>query len=189
MYTLGMDDRDILVHACCGPCSSASIERMLSDGWKPTLFFSNSNIFPQEEADRRYEALLIVAQAYELPVIRELWDHGPWLEAVSGLEGEKEGGKRCEACFAYNLNEASRKAEELGFEHFCTTLTVSRFKNSKVIFRLGEQFPRFEKLDFKKKGGFDRSLVLSRELVLYRQRYCGCEFSLPSSQVSLNLRF
>lgn len=189
MYTLGMDDRDILVHACCGPCSSASIERMLSDGWKPTLFFSNSNIFPQEEADRRYEALLIVAQAYKLPVIRELWDHGPWLEAVSGLEGEKEGGKRCEACFAYNLNEASRKAEELGFEHFCTTLTVSRFKNSKVIFRLGEQFPRFEKLDFKKKGGFDRSLVLSRELGLYRQRYCGCEFSLPSSQVSLNLRF
>ena len=181
MYTLGMDDRDILVHACCGPCSSASIERMLSDGWKPTLFFSNSNIFPQEEADLRYEALLIVAQAYELPVIRELWDHGPWLEAVSGLEGEKEGGKRCEACFAYNLNEASRKAEELGFEHFCTTLTVSRFKNSKVIFRLGEQFPRFEKLDFKKKGGFDRSLVLSRELGLYRQHYCGCEFSLPSS--------
>jgi predicted adenine nucleotide alpha hydrolase (AANH) superfamily ATPase len=154
---------------------------MLADGLHPTLFFSNSNIFPQEEAELRYEALLVVAKAYSLPVIREEWDHDSWLEAVSGLEGEREGGKRCEACFAYNLREASLKAEELGFSHFCTTLTVSRFKNSKTIFRVGEQFPLFEELDFKKKGGFDRSLVLSRELGLYRQHYCGCEFSIPSS--------
>ena len=153
---------------------------MLTDGWKPTLFFSNSNIFPQEEADLRYDALLTVAQAYSLPVIREVWDHDEWLDAVSGLEGEKEGGKRCEACFAYNLAQASQKAEQLGFSHFCTTLTVSRFKNSKTIFRVGEQFPLFEELDFKKKGGFDRSLVLARELGLYRQHYCGCEFSNPS---------
>ncbi len=152
---------------------------MLSEGWKPTLFFSNSNIFPQEEADRRYDALLTVARTYALPVIREKWNHDPWLEAVAGLEGEKEGGRRCEACFAYNLKEASLKAEALGFTHFCTTLTVSRFKNSKVIFKVGEQFPHFEQLDFKKKGGFDRSLVLTRELGLYRQHYCGCEFSLP----------
>lgn len=96
--------------------------------------------------------------------------------------GRGEGrGKRCEACFAYNLREASLKAEALGFSHFCTTLTVSRFKNSKVIFSVGEQFPLFEQLDFKKKGGFDRSLVLTRELGLYRQHYCGCEFSCPPS--------
>ncbi len=128
----------------------------------------------------RFEALLIVAKTYTIPVLREVWDHDSWLEAVCGLEGEKEGGRRCEACFAYNLKEASRKAEELGFLHFCTTLTVSRFKNSKTIFRVGERFPLFEELDFKKKGGFDRSLVLSRELGLYRQHYCGCEFSIPS---------
>ncbi|MDY0288633.1 MAG: epoxyqueuosine reductase QueH [Sphaerochaeta sp.] len=176
-----MDDKDILVHACCGPCSTASIERMLSEGWKPTLFFSNSNIFPQEEADRRYDALQVVAQAYNLPVLRERWDHGPWLEAVEGLHEEREGGRRCEACFAYNLRQASLKAEALGFSHFCTTLTVSRFKNSKTIFSVGEQFPLFEQLDFKKKGGFDRSVVLTRELGLYRQHYCGCEFSRPPS--------
>jgi len=181
LYTQTMDDHNILVHACCGPCSTASIERMLADGWKPTLFFSNSNIFPQEEAEHRYEALLTVAQTYHVPVIREVWNHDSWLGAVSGLEEEKEGGKRCEACFAYNLREASLKAEDLGFEHFCTTLTVSRFKNSKTIFRIGEQFPLFEELDFKKKGGFDRSIVLSVELGLYRQHYCGCEFSIPSS--------
>lgn len=151
---------------------------MLSEGWKPTLFFSNSNIFPESEADLRYEALLTVATTYNLPIIREAWDHEPWLEAVSGLEQEKEGGLRCEACFAYNLAQASAKAEELGFSHFCTTLTVSRFKNSKTIFRVGEAFPHFEQLDFKKKGGFDRSLVLSKELGLYRQHYCGCEFSI-----------
>ena len=154
---------------------------MLADGWQPTLFFSNSNIFPQEEAELRYEALLTVAQTYDLPVIREVWDHNSWLEAVSGLEGEKEGGKRCEACFAYNLSEASHKAEELGFEHFCTTLTVSRFKNSKTIFRIGEQFPLFEELDFKKKGGYEESIKLSKELGLYRQQYCGCEFSKAES--------
>lgn len=183
LYTLTMQERDILVHACCGPCSTASIERMLADGWNPTLYFSNSNIFPQEEAERRYAALFQVSVIYNLPLIREVYSHEKWLDAVSGLEQEPEGGKRCEACFAYNLREASAKAEELGFSHFCTTLTVSRFKSSKTIFRVGEQFPLFENLDFKKKGGFDRSLVLSREMGLYRQHYCGCEFSLPSEKL------
>ena len=173
-----MEDNEILVHACCGPCSTSSIERLLSEGWKPVLYFSNSNIFPESEADRRYEVLLQVTKTYDLDVIRETYEHAPWLEAVAGFEAEKEGGQRCARCFAYNLKQASQKAEELGFSHFCTTLTVSRFKNSKLIFKVGEQFPHFEPIDFKKKGGFDRSIVLSKELNLYRQHYCGCEFSM-----------
>ena len=174
-----MEDRRILVHACCGPCSTASIERLLSEGWEPTLYFSNSNIYPAEEADKRYDVLLQVAQVTEIPVIREYYDHQSWLQAISGHEAETEGGSRCELCFAYNLAQAAQKAQELGFSHFCTTLTVSRFKNSKKIFKVGEGFPGFEELDFKKKGGFDRSIVLSKEMGLYRQNYCGCEFSIP----------
>ncbi len=172
-----MEEHDILVHACCGPCSTASIERMLEEGWNPVLYFSNSNIFPQEEADKRYDALLEVARVYDLQVIREHYDHQNWLDAVKGHETEREGGGRCELCFAYNLREASEKAKELGFSHFTTTLTVSRFKNSKVIFRVGEAFPGFEALDFKKQGGFEKSVALSKQLGIYRQHYCGCEFS------------
>lgn len=69
------------------------------------------------------------------------------------------------------------KAKELGISHFTTTLTVSRFKNSKAIFSIGEKFDGFEEIDFKKKDGFNRSIILSRKMGLYRQNYCGCEFS------------
>ncbi len=173
-----MKENDILVHACCGPCSTASIERLLEDGWNPVLYFSNSNIFPEEEATKRYEALLEVAKVYSLQVIHEHYDHQSWLEAIKGQEGEPEGGGRCKLCFTYNLKEASEKAQELGFQHFTTTLTVSRFKNSMLIFSVGEQFPLFEPINFKKKGGFEKSVRLSKELGIYRQDYCGCEFSL-----------
>ncbi|ADY12728.1 epoxyqueuosine reductase QueH [Sphaerochaeta globosa] len=173
-----MEARDILVHACCGPCSTASIERLLEDGWNPVLYFSNSNIFPQEEAERRYEALLQVAHSYQLQVIHERYDHESWLQSIQGHEMEKEGGLRCEKCFAYNLSQAAAKAQALGFSHFTTTLTVSRFKNSKLIFAVGQQLEGFECIDFKKKGGFEKSVQLSKELGIYRQQYCGCEFSM-----------
>lgn len=168
----------ILVHACCGPCSTASIERLLAEGWKPTLYFANSNIYPSEEADKRFGELMKVAGRYRLDVIRENRDHDAWLEAVKGHEDEPEHGSRCTICFRYNLAQAAVKAKELGFSHFTTTLTVSRFKNSKTIFSVGETFEGFEPIDFKKKDGFNRSIALSKEMGLYRQQYCGCEFSL-----------
>ncbi len=177
-YRISMEARDILVHACCGPCSTASIERLLDEGWNPVLYFSNSNIFPEEEAERRYEALLEVAKVYQLEVIAELYDHESWLSFIKGSEREREGGARCEKCFTYNLGQAAGKARELGFTHFTTTLTVSRFKNSNLIFSVGQQFEGFECIDFKKKGGFDRSVQRTRELGIYRQHYCGCEFSM-----------
>ncbi len=177
-YRSNMEARDILVHACCGPCSTASIERLLDEGWRPVLYFSNSNIFPEEEARKRYEALLEVAQAYHLEVLHEHYDHESWLASIKGHEAQAEGGSRCEKCFSYNLSQAANKARELGFSHFTTTLTVSRFKNSKLIFSVGQQFEAFECIDFKKKGGFDRSVKRTKELGIYRQHYCGCEFSM-----------
>lgn len=167
----------ILLHACCGPCSTASVCRLIEAGWTVVLYFPNSNIWPEAEHAKRYEELLKVAEHHKLTVIKEQYDHERWLEAVAGLEREGEGGARCSRCFAYNLAQAHDKAVELGIGHFTTTLTVSRFKNSRQIFSVGEQFDGFEAIDFKKQGGFEASTRLAKEMGLYRQHYCGCEFS------------
>ena len=177
-----MSKGKILVHVCCGPCSTASIERLFQEDWEPVLFFSNSNIYPNQEFIKRWGELLKVAAHYDVPVMMEEQDHPAWLAFVRGLEMEREGGARCTRCFEYNLTRAYYKAKELGIEHFTTTLTVSRFKNSKVIFRVGDGLPGFEEIDFKKKDGFNRSIQLSKELGLYRQHYCGCEFSLRDAE-------
>ena len=166
-----------MLHVCCGPCSTSSIERLLSEGYEPVLFFSDSNIFPYEEFVKRYENLLKVAEHYNLPVILDEWKHDEWLEAVRGHEGDREHGERCSLCFHFNLGKAAAKARELGIDEFTTTLTVSRFKKSSAIFQEGKDYPGFAEIDFKKKDGFNRSIVLSRELGLYRQSWCGCEFS------------
>lgn len=170
----------ILLHVCCGPCSTASIERLLQDGWEPVLFYSDSNIWPEEEFEKRYDNLLIVARHYNLEVIKDQWDHDAWRCAVKGHEQDPEHGDRCSLCFRFNLLRAAEKAKELGIDHFCTTLTVSRFKKSATIFTEGEDLEGFEPIDFKKKNGFARSVVLAKELNLYRQSYCGCEFSRRS---------
>ncbi len=171
-------EKKILVHVCCGPCATSSILRLIEEGWKPVLYFSNSNIYPFEEFEKRYSNLLVVATHYGLRVIKGEYDHEKWREWVKGLEGEKEHGKRCLRCFRFNLLEAYKKAEEEGIEHFCTTLTVSRFKRSAEIFRQGEDLEGFEEIDFKKKDGFALSCKMAKEMNLYRQSYCGCEFSM-----------
>ena len=141
------------------------------------LFFSNSNIFPHEEFLKRYDNLLIVANKYNLEVIIDDYDHDAWLRWIEGYESEPEHGKRCQKCFRFNLMRAEKKAKELGIDSFCTTLTVSRFKKSATIFSEGQDLIGFEMIDFKKKDGFTKSVKLAKEMNLYRQDYCGCEFS------------
>ena len=168
----------LLLHVCCGPCSTSSVERLLAEGYEPVLFFSDSNIFPYEEFMKRYENLLIVARHYGLETILDSWDHGQWLAYVRGHELDREHGERCSLCFRFNLLRAKAKADELGIHKFATPLTVSRFKSSKAIFAQGGDLGGFMEIDFKKKDGFNRSVQLSKELGLYRQDWCGCEFSL-----------
>ncbi len=101
--------RPILLHACCGPCSTAALERLVQEGWKPTVWFGNSNIYPLAEADKRYHELCRVAEFYNLPILRGDWNHAAWRKAVTGHEDDPEHGERCKLCFAYNLKETERK--------------------------------------------------------------------------------
>ena len=168
----------ILLHTCCGPCATTCTERLGDSGEEPLLFFSNCNIFPREEYDLRLEHARKLAVILGLDLIEDAYDHGAWLSAVAGLEDEPERGLRCQACFRFSLSRAADRADLLGLPAFTTTLTVSRYKSSAQIFEVGREFSKFAPLDFKKGNGYERSIDLSRLYGLYRQNFCGCEFSV-----------
>ena len=175
----------ILLHICCAPCGSASLERLLRENQEVTLFFSNSNIFPEEEFQKRLFYAEKLASHFGIKLIADSYEHERWLLRVKGLESEPEKGKRCTECFRFSLENSAGKAEELGMEKYTTTLTISPHKDSASIFESSPDSDSFRSVfagyDFKKKGGFARSIELSKELGLYRQKYCWCEFSLKDS--------
>ena len=176
---------ELLLHSCCGPCSSYVLE-YLTQYYKVTLLWYNPNIWPPEENDKRlhYQRKIINALGLEedVSIVIPDYDHDRYLQMVSGLESEPEGGLRCTECFRMRLKEAAEAAERLGIGLYCTTLTVSPHKNAEKINTLGEEIGRehgvrFLPSDFKKRNGYKRSIELSREYDLYRQDYCGCEFA------------
>jgi epoxyqueuosine reductase len=173
-----LDPDPILLHTCCGPCATACIESLSSTAYRPVLFFSNSNIFPEEEYLTRLDNAVKLAGVFGLTIVQDAYDHEAWLQAVSGLENEPERGARCARCFAFSFGRTAVKAGELAIPSFATTLTVSRYKSSGQIFEAGKAFPGFKPIDFKKDDGYALSIRLSRLYGLYRQRYCGCEFSM-----------
>ena len=145
------------------------------------ILYANDNIDTQEEFDRRREALESFAKTAGIEVHVKPYDHEAWRAAVRGLEGEPEGGARCSACFRHSLGAAAAFAAEQGLSGFTTSLTVSPHKRSRQVFEAGHAVEcaacPFAEWDFKKRGGFQRSVTLAAEFRLYRQRYCGCEFS------------
>jgi epoxyqueuosine reductase len=153
------------------------VERLVKEGYDITLFFSNSNIHPAGEYHKRLAEARRFAVMHKLQILEDAYDHPAWLDHIKGYEKEPERGARCMKCFEYNLQRAASWAQQSGCSNFTTTLTVSRHKSSKDIFSIGSQFPGFLSMDFKKQDGYARSLQISRELALYRQDYCGCEFS------------
>ena len=167
----------VLLHTCCAPCCAPSGERMMNDGYNITLYYSNSNIFPEKEYQKRLDEAKRLAEIWKVPLIADTWDHKEWLDFIKGLEREPEGGIRCGKCFEFNLHRTAEKARDMDFPYYTTTLTLGPYKNSKMIFSIAEKFPGFLEYNFKKKNGFLRSIELSKEYNLYRQNYCGCEFS------------
>ncbi len=173
----------ILLHVCCGPCSTAVIEQLKKEGHELILFFPNSNIYPASEREKRKIYAKKVSEIYGCEFIFEDYEHGAWRDFVSGLESEPQGGARCKKCFEMNLRKTALKALELGIENFTTTLTVSRFKKSPLVISVGLRVGasvgvNFLDYDFKKRGGYERSVELAKKFGLYQQNYCGCEFSL-----------
>ncbi len=171
----------LLLHACCGPCSTSCVERLRALDIEPVLYFANDNLASREEYDRRLDALQTFAKAAGVEVRAKPYDHDAWRAAVRGLEGEPEGGRRCDACFRHNLAAAAETAAHDGFEGFSSTLSVSPHKSSPRLFAAGHAVERpgcpFVEHDFKKRAGFLRSVQLAAEYGLYRQTFCGCEFS------------
>lgn len=166
----------ILLHVCCGCCSTHCINELIKD-YSVTLFFSNSNIDSKDEWENRLEQVKKMAEVHNLPLIIDNYDHDSWLEFVKGLESEPGGGLRCRKCFEFNLSMTDEYAKDYDF--FTTTLTVSPHKNSALINEIGKKinFEKFLVKNFKKQDGFKKSLELSYNHRLYRQNYCGCEFS------------
>ena len=170
-------EEGLLLHICCAPCGGGCVERLLAEGRRPRLYYSNSNLATLEEFERRLESVRLLARHFGVALEVDPYDHAAYLAAVSGFEHEPERGARCVRCFAFNLGRTARRAAELGMR-FATTLTVSPHKDSAVIFAAGSAFGHFEAIDFKKRDGFLRSNRIARELGFYRQKFCGCEFSL-----------
>lgn len=175
----------LLLHVCCAPCSSAVLE-YLSQYFAITLLYYNPNISPREEYDKREAELKRLVSEMELVHPVDLlpcdYDGQAFVEAARGLEGEPEGGARCEACFRLRLEYAAQEAARLHFDYYTTTLTISPMKNAPLLNQLGEEMGgkygvAHLQSDFKKKNGYKRSVELSKEFGLYRQDYCGCAFS------------
>jgi len=170
----------VLLHTCCGPCASACVPRLAAAGEKVAMFFANSNIDTREEFDRRLEAAAKVAEAEGVDIAVAEYDHADWLDKVAkGREKDPEKGGRCRRCYEYNIAKAAEYAASHGFDACTTSLTVSPHKPSALVFEAGAAAAgeKFLKVDFKKRGGFPESVRRAKELGLYRQSYCGCEFS------------
>jgi epoxyqueuosine reductase len=180
---------ELLLHSCCGPCSTAVVERLAED-YNITLFFYNPNITDQEEYRLRITSQAQYLQCYnqnrgrldEVGLIEGEYDTACFYDLVRGFELEPEGGKRCARCISLRLERTAEEAAQRGISFFGTTLSVSPHKDHALICSIGTKLAAEKGLefltdDFKKKAGYQRSIELSKQYGLYRQNYCGCEFS------------
>ena len=199
----GLDCRpSLLIHSCCGPCSSYVLT-YLARYFDITVLYYNPNIYPPEEYDKRkneqerlIEALnrdlrmkdeesgtaVMPEDAADIRFVAGDYDPDVFFEMAKGLEDVPEGGERCFKCYKLRMREAALMAKKGGYDYFTTTLSISPLKNAEKINETGEELEREYGVkhlpsDFKKKEGYKQSIELSRKYDLYRQDYCGCVFS------------
>lgn len=171
----------LLLHSCCAPCSSYCIER-LKEHFDLCIYYYNPNLDTADEFSLRSAEQIRLCDTFGVKCIVVPYDKQEYLLAVNGLEHLPEGGERCSKCFYLRLKKTAEEAKQNGFEYFATTLTISPLKNAKKLNDTGEAIAqevgvKFLPSDFKKNNGYLRSIELSKEHNLYRQNYCGCEFS------------
>jgi len=179
------EPKTLLIHSCCAPCSSYVLE-YLSEFFKITVLYYNPNIFPKEEYEYRIseqqKLIDLLPAKYPVNFIPTEYTPEDFHERIKGYETEKEGGERCTICYRLRLEEAAKKAAELGFDYFTTTLSISPLKDADRLNSIGTELGREYNVtylvsDFKKKDGYKRSVQLSKQYGLYRQEYCGCIYS------------
>ena len=180
----------LLLHSCCGPCSTAVLEQLIPH-FEIVLFYYNPNIAPREEYEHRLETqkqlLGQLAHPYPITLVAPPYDDAPFWDAVKGVENTPEMGERCEKCIAQRMRESLTAAIKYKCDYFTTTLSVSPHKNAPYINACGEEIAagqpvKYLPSDFKKRGGYARSVALSAEYGLYRQDYCGCPMSLREAE-------
>ncbi len=174
----------ILLHSCCAPCSSAILEWLQQNGYEPTVFFFNPNIFPQKEYLVRKNECVRYCEKLGIPFYDADYDHDLWRETVRGLEDEPERGARCRQCFGLRMRATARKAKELGIKRFTTTLAGSRWKRQDQIREAAEEAAalnpgtEYWDKDWRKGGLQERKSEIIRAEQFYNQLWCGCEFSM-----------
>ena len=181
----------LLLHACCAPCSSAVLER-ISKYFDITILYYNPNITEKEEYEKRLneiENFVKKLNVDNIKVLRGRYNPKEFFDMSTGLEEEKERGKRCYKCYELRLRETAKVAEDLNFDYFTTTLSISPYKNSNWLNKIGKELdkeytPTYLYADFKKKNGYKRSIELSKEYGLYRQDYCGCIYSKKERELT-----
>lgn len=173
----------LLLHSCCAPCSSSTLERLI-EFFDITILFYNPNISPKMEYEKRLEELkrFVKEKSYNIEFLRLEYDDKPFKEISKGLENLSEGGERCFRCYRLRLEQTAKRAKEGGYDFFTTTLSISPHKNSDKLNEIGKELQeeygvKYLFSDFKKKNGYKRSIELSKQYNLYRQDYCGCVFS------------
>ena len=172
------DKPKLLLHCCCAPCSSAVIER-IKEFFDITFYYYNPNIYPETEYDLRGQEF----EKLGVKIVKEDYIHNDFLKLVKGKEQEKEGGSRCQICIADRMDKTFRYALENNFDVVTTTLSISPHKDCEFINLLGERLEekygiKYLHADFKKQNGYLRSIQICKDLGIYRQDYCGCEFSM-----------
>ena len=182
--------KKVFMHSCCAPCSSYCME-YLRQYFDLTVFYYNPNIMQESEYRKRVEEQQRLINYYnqkeglnKISFLEGIYDPENYISAVKGMEDAPERGPRCTECFRLRLEETAKVAKQMGMDYFTTTLTISPLKNAQLINQLGNEIGEkvgipFLPSDFKKNGGYLRSIELSKEYDLYRQNYCGCDFSKP----------
>jgi len=189
MSSLGGLTPGLLLHSCCAPCSIPALER-LSESFELTVFYYNPNILSQNEFEKRLSELRRLIKSTSARLVVPEYDHDEFLETVRGFENEPEGGGRCRRCFELRFRRAAEAAKAEGFDYVTSTITTGPRKDATVVNAVGENAVavaaataaqsmtlKWLPADFKKRGGYQRSVLRSKELGVYRQDFCGCEFS------------
>lgn len=173
--------KKLLLHSCCAPCSTHTIE-FLNKYFDVTIYYSNDNIYPKEEYGKRLEEQIRFASNLNVEVIFDDYDDGDYYNAIKGYEDLGERSQRCYECYKFRLEKTIKKAKDLGYDFFTTTLSISPYKSSEWINEIGYFLEdkyniKYLYSDFKKENGYQNSIKISREKNLYRQDYCGCIYS------------